>query len=255
MAKRPTTRSSRVSTFSKLVFSLLLATGAYADTITLTLDPNFPGDYSFYSYTATDNSNQSNIPVAPYSAILSDTDGLFTNVPVFTICYDLNNPTYVGYAYPGHLANNTDQASLEATYLANKLNLAGNGAATTALKGAISFAIWEIMFPSSTKTEGSYFPADPAAAALESEAYQAVTSGTWTVQDASLYPTFIPDDASSQRFGLIFSNTPPVSLSSAPEPGGVLLFGSGVAIVALLRRVTRKMSGRSQSPLASRQSR
>lgn len=229
-------RLFRVTTGSlKLALILLVSACANADVVTLTLSSQYPADYYFYSYTATDNSFQSNIPVAPYSGSMSG-DGLFNNTPVFTICYDLNNPTYIGVAYSGHLATNTDMASLEATYLANKLNMAGNGAAPDALKGAISFAIWEIMFPSSTKTEGSYFPADPGATALEYEAQQAVTSGSWTLQDASFYPTFMPDDTTSQRFGLIFKTTAPITFANAPEPSGVILLGSGMAALILLRR-------------------
>jgi hypothetical protein len=223
----------RLAVGLKLTSCLLFAAAAQADTISLTLNPQFPSAYSFYSYTATDGSAQ-DVPVAPYLTTLSDTDGLFNNTPVLTICNDLNNPTNVGEVYTGHFAYNTDTASMEATYLDNLLNLAGGTAAPLATKGAISLAIWQIMFPSSTQTDGSYFPIDPAAAVYENQAYQAVIDGAWTTYDSSFYPTFEPDDTSSQRFGVIFASTK--GILAAPEPGSLSLFGFGLLAVAVLSR-------------------
>src|ERR1019366_2505056 len=210
----------------------LFVAAASASTMSVTLSSAYPSAYSFYSYTATDGSAQNNIPVAPYLATLNQT-GVFNNQTAYVICYDLNNPSNIGQAYTGHLAYNTDTATLEATYLANQLNLLGVYAAPTSLKGAISMAIWATMFPSSTKTDGSYFPADPAAQVWETQASGAVQSGLWTVADSNLYPTFIPDDTTSQRFGVIETSvTPPQITYVAPEPGTMWLLFIGVVLLA-----------------------
>jgi hypothetical protein len=55
----------------------------------------------------------------------------------------------------------------------------------------------------------------------------------WTVADSALYPTFMPDNKSSQRFGIILQDTPPIYL---PEPGGWLLLGTGLPVLGLLLR-------------------
>jgi hypothetical protein len=128
------------------------------------------------------------------------------------------------------------------------LNLGGDTAAPTAAKGEISLAIWQLMFPSSTQADGSYFPVGPAAAALELQAYSAVTSGQWTAADNPLYPTFVPDDTTAQRFEILFANTTPVqtlagtgSQGSAPEPGTTTMLAGGLALLVMgsLRRGRR----------------
>jgi hypothetical protein len=66
-----------------------------------------------------------------------------------------------------------------------------------------------------------------------------VSSGEWTVADASVYPTWMPDNPAIQRFGIFFPGTPPVI---TPEPGGVALLGSGLLGLALLwRRRARRV--------------
>jgi len=213
---------------------LLIPGIARADTVYLTLNGNLnPSVYAYYTYTV-EGVGYSNY-VAPYPTFLSDTPG----GPAFaglTICYDINNPTYVGQQYSGHYAYNTDAATLEATYLANLLNLDGSTTAPLGVQGAISYAIWAIMFPSSNDSEGAPFGVpDPAAWTYEEQAAWAVASGRWTVQDSNLYPTFIPDDASAQRFGMILGGTTPLDITT-PEPAGALLLGSGLVFLALLRR-------------------
>lgn len=196
----------------------------------LTLSSSYPTGYTFYSYTATDGSTQSNVPVAPYPATVNQ-PGVYTNQSAYAVCFDLNNPSNIGTIYTGTLAYNTDLATMESTYLMNQLNLDGMASAATSIKGAISMAIWAIMFPSSTKTDGTYFPADPAAASWEAQAAQAVQSGLWTVADSNLYPTFIPDDTTTQRFGLFL--TAPIQvqqLSSTPEPGTITLLLAGIGL-------------------------
>lgn len=215
---------------------VLLTAAAHADTVSLTLNADYPSAYTFYSYTATDGSAQ-DAPVAPYLATLTDTDGLFKNTPVSAICYDINNPTDVGTVYTGHFAYYTDLASMEATYLVNMLNLDGDNSTSASVRGPIGLAIWQIMFPSSTQTDGSNFPADPAAVTYENQAYQAVTSGLWTVADSNLYPTFMPDNTAAQRFGVILAMAPPVEVSATPEPSSWILLGSALAVTALAKRL------------------
>src|SRR5579862_2027540 len=140
---------------------LPFAVTAAADSITLTLDPNYPSDYTFYSFTAADGSTHDE-PVAPYTVTVSDANGIYHDALAYAFCYDINNDSYVGTPYTGSLVYNTDTATMEATYLVNQLNLAGPASASTSVKGAISMAIWQIMFPSSTQSGGSYLPVDPA---------------------------------------------------------------------------------------------
>ena len=164
----------------------MFATVASASQISVVLDPNYPSDYTFYNFTATDGSTQTGVPVAPYQVSITGADGEYDDTEALAICLDYNNPSYVGESYSGQLVVNTDLASMETSYLANMLNLDGGESATTAERGAVSFAIWQIDFPTSTQTDGSYFPADPAAMALELQAYSAVTCGTWTTADNAL---------------------------------------------------------------------
>jgi hypothetical protein len=208
---------------------MLFVGAAQADTdpVYLTLDSNL----SFPTYVYYDG-----IPVAPYPTYISNTAGV-RGTDAFSICLDINNPTDVGTQYSGQWETNTDQATLETTFLANLLNLEGNKKAPLAVQGAISFAIWAIMFPSSTDSEGGVFVPDPAATAYETLALQKVTDHSWTVQDSSLYPIFIPTDKTAQRFAVIFPGTTPV-----PEPGELtllitdLLSCSGLLVLAVLWR-------------------
>jgi PEP-CTERM motif len=203
---------------------LVLSTVSRANTIlSLTLDPDFPGDYAFYSYTSTGGQAESNIPVDPYIAYL--TGGSYNNTAFWSFCFDFNSPTTVGQAYSGSFETFTDSSDLEATYLMNKLDTVGLANASLAVRGAISTAIWEIMNPSSA-TKLTPFPGDPAAQSYEAEAANAVAKGWWTSSDAALFPIWVPQNSTIQRFGLIPPNQTPVSL---PEPGSPALVGLGVS--------------------------
>lgn len=225
--------------------SLIFAAAANADEFSLVLNPNYPSAYTFYSFTASDGSTQNNIPVSPYQISLSDTAGEFNDTAALAICLDYDNDSYVGQAYSGELELETGLASMETSYLANELNLDGGTSASTDERGAISFAIWQIDFPSSTQADGSYLPEDPASQSLVLQAYAAVTSGEWTAADNSLYPTFIPNNTTSQRYSLILPGTTPVQITTAdveptPEPGTIVMMGAGLAMLAVgMRRKVR----------------
>ena len=205
LAHRPTARFRQLLTVGlKLSCGLLFTSAAYAvGTISLTLYS--PLSYPpYFDYSWTDSYGSYTEPVSPYEATLSG--GGYSNLQVLAICYDFNSPTNVGAAYTGTFELPTDTATLEATYLVNLLN---TEAPSYPDRGPLSTAIWEIMNPSST-TKLTPFPYDPAAAPFEAEAYQAVTSGAWTVADSDLYPTWFPDNSSIQRFAVLFPGTPPV---------------------------------------------
>ncbi len=218
---------------SKLILGLLwlaCSTSQAGTIIDLTLDGNYPTDYSFYSYTATDGEVESDVPVGPYIAYLNG--GSYDNTPVYTFCYDLGAPTPVGTAYPGTLETFTDPSDLEATFLVNELNGLGMWNAPAAARDLISLAIWQIMNPSSTNRLNP-FPEDPAAQAYVNQAVTAVTNGWWTAADSAAYPTWVPEDPSLQRFAVVIPGVTPLAM---PEPGSLILIGLGFVALGLVGR-------------------
>ncbi|MGO9255976.1 MAG: PEP-CTERM sorting domain-containing protein [Bryobacteraceae bacterium] len=218
---------------------LALSTAAHAGAIVdLTLDSNFASpDYAFYSYTSTTGQAEDNIPVDPYITYLNG-DG-YNDLLVYSFCFDFNSPTDVGTTYPGSFEVATDTATMEATYLINQLYYVGLINAPLATRGAIATAIWEIMNPSSD-TSLAQFPSDPAAQPYEVEAAQAVANGSWSVADSALYPMWVPQDPTIQRFGIVFTDAPPV-----PEPASFFLVGLGFVGLGVVGRKRRVRAGKS----------
>jgi hypothetical protein len=242
--KSSTTATARIgrllATSLKVSCLVLFAAAARADdVIALQLTQGYPDGYQFYDYLPASGPEQS-VPANPYPILLTDlTDpALFDNTAAFAICYDLNNPTDVQTWYDGTFVYATDAPGdviyMEASYLANMLDNYGELNLSITVRGEISMAIWQIMWDTSTDSEKLPFYPDPAAQVYIDQAAEAVALGQWTVSDASLYPTFMPDNTNSQRFGIIFFYNPPVN--DVPEPDSWPLLGTGLLVLAVLLR-------------------
>jgi hypothetical protein len=213
---------SFITKFSIGALCLAFSLPACADPVVLTLDGNFAApDYAFYSYTDTEGATTDNVPISPYITTLNG--GGYSNESVLAICFDYASDTPVGSALSGtveplsYFTGDAYNEVMESTYLINELVEDGGLNAPLATRGALSFAIWELMNPSSTNSLAS-FPSDPDSLTYEAQAAAAVTSGAWTVADANQYPTWVPDDSAYQRFGII---------DLAPEPSTLVLTGLG----------------------------
>jgi len=219
-----------VRTFGLAILSLVFASTAFADGITLS--GNYPNGYLWYTFTAT-NGNTYSEPVSPYTAT-SSINGV--NIPSQFGCLDINNPTDVGSFYSGTFGYAVTTADDEVSWLADQLagTTPNNPSPNT---GAISMAIWEIEFPSSTDSEGGGMPIDPAAQIWIDDAAYAVLEGGY--KPDSVF--FTPDDPGSQRFVEISLTSDPGTLDLIPEPGTLGMMGAGLLGLALMlrRRLSR----------------
>jgi len=207
-----------------LLLTATSATSAFADN-SIQLSTNW-GTYAVYNFMDTNGTWQSEY-VAPYQSTVV-VNGV--TYPGFLACYDINNPSYAGQTYTGSftLPERSDVVDTEVSWLLDKL------AASTQLLhpnpnyvGPLSMAIWQMEFLSSTNHDGGGMPIDPAAQTWIDESVAAYNGGY--VADKSF---FTPDDNTSQRFGVIWLGPVPT-----PEPGTLLMFGSGVlGLAGLIRR-------------------
>lgn len=211
---------------------LLLAVGlmglARAGTVTtITLDPNFPGDYHTYSYTV--NGKTYTEYTGPYPATL--TGGIYgTGTLAYLACFDINIETNVGQTYSGSLVAPTGTVQLEVSYLMAQLSkLGGYYAPVNTVSGPISMAIWQLEDPSSQNN--APFVEDPAAQPWVTNAQNAVSTGAWNAADAAQYPFWSPNPGvSAQRFGIV------ELADTAPEPGSLALVGGSLIGLGLLLR-------------------
>ncbi len=188
------------------VLGLLLTTGLYAGTVDLVITQN-----SFVTY------GPGNAPIGPYTGTLNGVPNLFS-------CLDLFKTTYVGVVYPGTLMAASTVAEKEAVWLTDQefqlLSLSFSTSNDTATFGDLNFAIWNIIDP--TVDISSL----PGAQAYVAGAASFLAAHPLWVPDHLI---FTPDDTSAQSFAVVGS--------SVPEPGSLMLLGSGaIALAGVLRR-------------------
>jgi len=216
----------RLKTLGLAMCAMLFLGTSFASSVSITLDP-YPGDYVFYQFYDQFNNLQRQF-VAPYPVTVI-AGGQIGGAAV--ACYDINNPNFLGGTYTGTVYYSVTTAEKEISWLGDQIrNTPLTDAATL---GAVSNAMWELGFPSSNNAEGGYLPIDPAAAPWIIAAQAAVAGG----YQPDIY-IFVPDDASTQRFGFI-SVADNIHLDPqypTPEPGTLLLLGSGFLGVARLVR-------------------
>ena len=238
-----------------VVFGAVFASTAFADGIMLddTFPNNFPNGYLFYTFTSTlemtTTGDQVAIspttytePVSPYPATSTIYKHTF---PSQFACEDINNPTNVGTFYSGTFGFAKTTADDEVSWLADQL--AGtNPNRPSPYTGAISMAIWQLEFPSSNDWDGGPMPTDPAAQIWITGAENAVANG---YQPDSVF--FTPDNSSAQRFVEISLTSKPGTLKIlAPEPGSLVLMGTGLLGLAFMLR--RKQVRKTLAPGISR---
>lgn len=217
-----------VRALGSVLLGLAFASAAFADSIILGTPLSSP-TYISYTFTAEGGGSVTEW-VSPYSAT-STIEGV--DIPSQFGCLDFNNPTVAGATYSGTFGVAVTTADDEVSWLADQL--AGtNPNNPSPNTGAISMAIWEIEFPSSTKTDGTTMPIDPAAQTWIDQATAAVKAG---YQPDSAF--FTPDVKTSQRFVEISLTSKPgtLDLLPAPEPGTLGMMSAGLlGLVGLLRR-------------------
>ena len=209
------------------VCAVLLVATSFAGSVSITLDAN-AGDYVFYQFYDQFNHLQQQF-VAPYPVTVTS-GGQIGGAAL--ACYDINNPNWLGGTYTGTVYYSVTTAEKEISWLGDQVRVTPLSDANTL--GAISNAMWELGFPSSTNAEGGYLPIDPAAIPWIADAASAVADG----YQPDIY-VFVPDDSTTQRFGFIdvASNVDLYPQYPTPEPASLLLVGSGVlGIAGLIRR-------------------
>jgi len=150
-------------------------------------------------------------------------------------CLNLDKPAAFDTSYPGTVSEPVGQSEDEVAFLSAYLLSKGSPGSdpnfVQQYEGPISFAIWQIM-----GTLGSTAP-DPAAAQFVTLAQNAYNQGLITTAFLSNFLVFTPDNDSIQSFITVVGNVP------APEPGTMLLLGSGLLAAVLFAWRWRKPVG------------
>jgi hypothetical protein len=185
-----------------------------------------------YSYLA-----ETGVPVGPYPGTLTGSSLLFF------YCMDMALPANWNTAYNGSDANPTTQVEEEAAFLATLEMFDGGSSSNQTfvnqVEGPISLAIWELF-----GNMGSY-PNDPAADQYIQQAQYAwnhlLNNPQNTPAQVALVQNwlaqvliFTPNPSGTQRFLGAYQDNALV-LAAQPEPGTIILFLTGLGLVALGR--------------------
>jgi hypothetical protein len=180
---------------------------------------------SVYSWSYIDTNGDSTVP-GPYAVSLNGAQNLLV------FCLDLHIDTPVGTTFDGYLTHPSTPAEDEAAFLAAySLTLGAPSANLTVVQnyeGPISMAIWQLM---GTLTQnGQSTPADPAAQHFIDLATTAYNSGQITssfLSSVNIWNPGTPGSGSTAEQRFIVATT--------PEPGTVVILGSGLLLIALSR--------------------
>jgi hypothetical protein len=217
---RPNTRHWILKSACGLALTLFFPI-LHATTIQLTGNPTFAYD---------------GILVGPYAATLGD------DPAALVFCMDLHIDTYLRTTYEGSLSAPQTQLEQEAAFLASYALYLGapSGGLVNLVEGPISMAIWQIM-----GTMGAT-PLDPAAQSYIELAHSAYSNNAitpafltgvsiWTPNQQGSAQRFVTANSDDSTILGALGGTQSAGLSEAPEPGTLVLFGTGILLMAVSR--------------------